>query len=115
MRAGVLRHLGLGRVVGPLGIAGLALDPQHDEPAQRQGDGEYARMMEQRLDVADPQGADHGGRHERDRQVPHKAALLRIAGEEAAQHLQDARAKHPHHRQDGAELDDDLEHLVVAR
>ncbi|KAG0939003.1 hypothetical protein G6F57_019215 [Rhizopus arrhizus] len=71
-------------------------------------------MVEHRLDRLDEDRANDGSRQEGDDQVAGERHFAGLAGQGAPDQLQEPRAEHPHHSQDGAQLDHHLEHLAVA-
>ncbi len=95
-------------------MVGLAFHVKHDQAAQHQRHDHHGGMVEDALDGLDEDRADDGCGQEGNDQVAGEGHLAGHAGQRAADQRQQARAEHPHHRQDGPQLDHHFEDLALA-
>jgi DNA-binding response OmpR family regulator len=89
-----------------------ALDREDRDRAHHQRDRDAHRVEEVGLDLRLESEAHDGGGHERHREVGGEALLHRI-GREARERAREARPILPAHRQDGPQLDHDVEDLAL--
>jgi hypothetical protein len=87
-----------------------AFRPQDHQGADDEGQRHRHRREQMGLDRLAEQEAQRRRRQESDDQVDGELLLARVR-RQTRQHSGDARAVFPHHGQDGAGLDRDLEHL----
>src|SRR3546814_7135439 len=70
--------------------------------------------MEKSLDVLDHDRSNHRGRQEGNKKIAHEHDFAALPGQRSPYQLPKSRPEYPHNGQYGAELNDDLEHLVIA-
>src|SRR5690606_42071567 len=73
-----------------------------------------ARVVEQHLDVGNGEGANDGGRQERNGEIAHEGQLDRVASERSAHEMQQPFSQYPDDRHDRTKLDDDFEDRLIA-
>jgi hypothetical protein len=86
------------------------LDDEDGDAADHQRPGDHHRLAEQRLDMLVERQADHRGGNEGDHQVAQEAPRDRVALKQPHRDCPEGAPVEHHHRQDRAELDDDVEH-----